>query len=305
MTDPAFTATAPVLVGGSLGARMRAYLRLTKPRVVELLLVTTVPAMVLAKQGWPRTWLVAMVVVAGALAAGGANTINSWIERDKDRLMRRTADRPLVTGEIPPTHGLVFGIGLNVIAFVVLTFAANVLAALLTLSATLFYVFVYTIWLKPRTDQNIVIGGAAGAVPVLVGYAAVLDRVPAAAWVMFAVIFCWTPAHFWALAMKYREDYATAGYPMLPVHKSGRATAVQITGYAALTTAVTLLLGIATDVGPLYIVSASLLGLVFIARGVLLVRDPTELRAIRFFAFSNMYLMLVFAAAMADVFVRS
>ncbi|HEY1740517.1 MAG TPA: heme o synthase [Acidimicrobiia bacterium] len=305
-TDPALTATAiGGRVGGEFGRRVRAYVRLTKPRVVELLLVTTVPAMVVAARGWPHTGLVVAVVIAGALAAGGANTINSWIERDRDRLMHRTAQRPLVTGEIPAWHGLAFGIGLNVIAFAVLSLTANVLAALLTLSATLFYVFVYTIWLKPRTDQNIVIGGAAGAVPVLVGFAAVSDHVPAAAWVLFAVIFCWTPAHFWALAMRYRDDYATAGYPMLPVHKSGRTTALQITTYAALTTVVTLLLGTATTVGPVYIVSAALLGVVFIVRALALVRDPNSRRAIKFFAWSNIYLMLVFAALMVDVFVRN
>jgi protoheme IX farnesyltransferase len=199
----------------------------------------------------------------------------------------------------------VFGIVLNVIAFAVLALTANVLAAALTLSATLFYVFVYTIWLKPRTDQNIVIGGAAGAVPVLVGFAAVLDHVPAAAWVLFAVIFLWTPAHFWALAIRYRDDYATAGYPMLPVHKSGRTAALEITTYAALTAVVTLLLGTATPVGPVYLVSVVLLGVVFVARGIALVRDPNEKRAIKFFAWSNVYLMLVFAALMVDVFVRS
>ncbi len=303
-SDPALATTATRPFGGELGRRVRAYVRLTKPRVVELLLVTTVPAMVVAARGWPRTGLVVAVVIAGALAAGGANTINSWIERDRDRLMRRTAHRPLVTGEIPAWHGLAFGIGLNVIVFAVLTVTANVLAAVLTLSATLFYVFVYTIWLKPRTDQNIVIGGAAGAVPVLVGFAAVLDHVPAAAWVLFAVIFCWTPAHFWALAMRYRDDYATAGYPMLPVHKSARTTALQITTYAALTATVTLLLGTATPVGPVYLVSAVLLGLVFVARALALVRDPSSTRAIKFFAWSNVYLMLVFAAVMVDVFAR-
>jgi heme o synthase len=303
-SEPALAAAATGRVSGTVGRRVRAYVRLTKPRVVELLLVTTVPAMVVAARGWPRTGLVVAVVIAGALAAGGANTINSWIERDRDRLMRRTANRPLVTGEIPAWHGLAFGIGLNVIAFAVLSLSANVLAAALTLSATLFYVFVYTVWLKPRTDQNIVIGGAAGAVPVLVGFAAVLDHVPAAAWVLFAVIFFWTPAHFWALAMRYRDDYAMAGYPMLPVHKTGRTTALQITTYAALTAVITLLLGTATTVGPVYVVSAAVLGVVFVVRALALVRDPSSTRAIKFFAWSNVYLMLVFAALMVDVFVR-
>ncbi len=300
-TVPALPASS---ASASLGTRVRAYVRLTKPRVVELLLVTTVPSMVLAQQGWPRTWLVVSVVFGGALAAGGANTINSWIERDRDKLMKRTADRPIPTGLIPATHALVFGIALNAIAFVAITLAANLLAALLTMTATLFYVFVYTIWLKPRTQQNIVIGGAAGAVPVLVGWAAVTNHVGAAAWVLFAVIFMWTPAHFWALAMKYRDDYAAADFPMLSVLKTPRQTATQITMYAGFTVAVTLLLGTAINVGPLYIVSAALLGIAFVFRALRLVRTPDPLVAIKFFTFSNVYLMLVFFAAMADVFVR-
>lgn len=286
------------------GAVVRAYVRLCKPRVVELLLVTTVPSMVLAEQGWPNTWLVIAVVVGGALAAGGANTINSWIERDRDQLMRRTADRPIPTGLIPATHALVFGIALNVIAFALLWSVANLLAALLTMAATLFYVFVYTIWLKPRTVQNIVIGGAAGSAPVLVGWAAVTDEVGAAAWVLFCVIFLWTPAHFWALAMKYREDYAAADFPMLPVLRSPRATAVQITAYAAATSACSLLLGLTVTVGPLYLVAAAVLAVVFVGRALLLVRNPEPAAAIRFFSFSNIYLSALFVALLADVFVR-
>ena len=280
-----------------------AYIRLTKPRVVELLLITTVPSMVLAQRGWPRTWLVIATVFAGALAAGGANTINSWIERDRDKLMKRTADRPLPTGLINATHALIFGIALNVIAFIALWAVANLLAALLTMAATLFYIFVYTIWLKPRTEQNIVIGGAAGAVPVLVGWAAVTNTVAATAWVMFAIIFTWTPAHFWALAMKYRDDYAAADFPMHSVRHTPRETSIQITVYAALTAIVTLLLGATTHVGPLYLVSAVALGAAFIAGALRLIRDPQPSNAIKFFGFSNIYLMLVFFAAMADVFI--
>ena len=200
-----------------LAATVGAYVRLTKPRVIELLLVTAVPPMFLAEGGIPVWSLIFAVVVGGALAAGGANTINCWIERDRDQLMRRTHGRPLPMGEINPTHALVFGIVLNVIAFALLATVANLLAAALTLSATLFYVFVYTIWLKPRTVQNIVIGGAAGAVPALVGWAAVANDLAAPAWILFLVVFLWTPAHFWALALKYRDDYAAAGIPMLPV----------------------------------------------------------------------------------------
>jgi protoheme IX farnesyltransferase len=198
-------------------ATIGSYVRLTKPRVIELLLVTAVPPMVLAQQGMPALGLIGAVVIGGALAAGGANTINCWIERDRDQLMQRTLKRPLPRGEIVPARALAFGIVLNVLAFALLASAANLLAATLTLSATLFYVFVYTLWLKPRTVQNIVIGGAAGAVPALVGWAAVRDGLGAPAWLLFAIVFFWTPAHFWALAMKYRDDYAAAGVPMLPV----------------------------------------------------------------------------------------
>jgi protoheme IX farnesyltransferase len=222
-----------------LSAKVGAYIRLTKPRVIELLLVTAVPPMILAQQGWPSLGLIAAVVIGGAMAAGGANTINCWIERDRDQLMRRTLSRPLPQGEIVPSRALAFGIVLNVLAFVLLATAANVLAAVLTLSATLFYVFVYTLWLKPRTVQNIVIGGAAGAVPALVGWAAVRGSLASPAWLLFAVVFFWTPAHFWALAVKYRDDYAAAGIPMLPVVRGIEETTRQIAGYAMVTVAVT------------------------------------------------------------------
>ncbi|HTD50794.1 MAG TPA: heme o synthase, partial [Acidimicrobiia bacterium] len=209
--------TVPIEARRPLAATLGAYLRLTKPRVIELLLVTAVPPMFLARGGVPDVGLMLSVIVGGAMAAGGANTINCWIERDRDQLMRRTLSRPLPQGEIAPARALIFGIALNVAAFVLLASTANLLAAALTISATLFYVFVYTLWLKPRTVQNIVIGGAAGAVPALVGWAAVRGSLAAPAWLLFAVVFFWTPAHFWALALKYRDDYAAAGIPMLPV----------------------------------------------------------------------------------------
>jgi len=287
-------------VPASVGATLGAYVRLTKPRVIELLLVTAVPPMVLAARGVPSGWLVLAVVVGGALAAGGANTINCWIERDRDQLMRRTHGRPLPTGEIVPSHALVFGVLLNVAAFAYLWAAANLLAASLAIAATLFYVFVYTVWLKPRTVQNIVIGGAAGAVPALVGWAAVTGRVGAPAWVLFAVVFSWTPAHFWALAMKYRDDYAAAGIPMLPVVAGTRTTTRQIAGYAAVTVVTTLLLGVFTRVGPVYLAAAAVLGATFVVAAIRLLRDPSPQRAIRFFTLSNLYLMLVFAAVAVD-----
>jgi protoheme IX farnesyltransferase len=280
-----------------------AYVRLTKPRVIELLLVTTVPPMLLAAGGFPATRLLVAVLIGGALAAGGANTINCWVERDRDQLMARTHDRPLPAGEIVPSHALIFGVVLNVIAFVGLTLAANLLAASLTMAATLFYVFVYTIWLKPRTPQNIVIGGAAGAVPVLVGWAAVKGDVGAPAWILFAVVFFWTPAHFWALAFKYRDDYARAGIPMLPVLKSAAETGRQIALYATITALVTLALGLSIHVSLVYVVAAAALGIAFVVQAVRLARDVTPGAAIKFFVFSNVYLLLVFAAVAADALI--
>jgi protoheme IX farnesyltransferase len=281
-----------------------AYFRLTKPRVIELLLVTAVPPMFLAEQGVPALGLILAVVVGGALAAGGANTINCWIERDRDQLMRRTESRPLPQGEIVPSHALVFGIVLNVVAFALLATAANLLAAALTLSATLFYVFVYTLWLKPRTVQNIVIGGAAGAVPVLVGWAAVRDSLGAPAWILFGVVFFWTPAHFWALALKYRDDYAAAGIPMLPVVRGIEETTRQIAAYAMVTVALTFALTLTGDVGRFYAVSVLVLGILFVVRALALRRQPTPKAAIKFFAWSNVYLMLVFVAVAVDALVR-
>jgi protoheme IX farnesyltransferase len=285
-------------------ASIGAYVRLTKPRVIELLLVTSVPPMLLAARGMPAAHLLVAVLVGGALAAGGANTINCWVERDRDQLMHRTHNRPLPAGEMVPARALGFGIALNVIAFVYLALAANLLAACLTMSATLFYVFVYTIWLKPRTAQNIVIGGAAGAVPVLVGWAAVKGDVAAPAWILFAVVFFWTPAHFWALAFKYKEDYARANIPMLPVLKSPRETGIQIAAYAAITAAVTLSLGLVVSVSIAYVIAAAVLGLLFVGQAVRLARNLSPTAAIRFFGYSNVYLLLVFAAVAADAFIN-
>jgi protoheme IX farnesyltransferase len=287
-----------------LVATLGAYLRLTKPRVIELLLVTAVPPMVLAQQGFPGLGLIAVVVVGGALAAGGANTINCWIERDRDQLMHRTSARPLPRGEIVPSHALTFGVVLNVIAFALLAATANLLAASLTIAATLFYVFVYTLWLKPRTTQNIVIGGAAGAVPALVGWAAVRNDLAAPAWLLFAVVFLWTPAHFWALALKYRDDYEAAGIPMLPVVRGIEVTARQIASYAMITVAATFALTLTGDVGRVYAICVLVLGIVFVGRALALVHDPTPKRAIRFFAWSNVYLMLVFVAVAVDALVH-
>jgi len=296
--------TLPVEVRRPLAATLGAYLRLTKPRVIELLLITAVPPMFLAREGVPPLGLMLSVVVGGAMAAGGANTINCWIERDRDQLMRRTLSRPLPQGEIVPSRALIFGIALNVVAFGLLASTANLLAAALTISATLFYVFVYTLWLKPRTVQNIVIGGAAGAVPALVGWAAVRGSLAAPAWLLFAIVFFWTPAHFWALAVKYRDDYAAAGIPMLPVVRGIEETTRQIAAYAMVTVAVTFAMTLTGDVGRFYAAAVLVLGAIFVVRALALTRTPTPQAAIRFFAWSNVYLMLVFVAVAVDALIR-
>jgi protoheme IX farnesyltransferase len=288
-----------------MGRSALVYLQLTKPRVIELLLVTTLPAMILAAGELPSLALVAEVLIGGALAAGGANTINCWIERDRDHLMRRTARRPLPSGQIAPDRALVFGLLLEVAAFALLWGTVNLLSAVLAVSATLFYVFVYTIWLKPRSPQNIVIGGAAGAVPVLVGWAAVTGDLAAPAWVLFAIVFFWTPPHFWALSLRYFDDYQAAGIPMLPVAKGVDVALRQIVVYSVVVFATTLTLPLVADTGAIYLASAILLGLVFVARAVQLARRNTPERAIKFFTLSNLYLATLFAALAVDTLVQS
>ncbi len=284
--------------------RLRAFAALTKPRVIELLLVTTVPAMVLAAGKLPPLDLLVEVLVGGTLAAAGANTINCWIERDRDQIMRRTRHRPLPTGRVSPRAALVFGIVVEVLAFSLLAWTVNLLAATLAVGAAVFYVFVYTIWLKPRSTQNIVIGGAAGAVPVLVGWAAVTGSVGLAAWVMFAIVFVWTPPHFWALAVRYADDYEAAGIPMLPVVKGIPAAARQILGYSVVVTATTLVLPLVSGVGLVYTVTAALLGALFVLRAARLTAKPTPERAIQLFGFSNLYLAAIFVVIAVDVLVR-
>jgi protoheme IX farnesyltransferase len=254
----------------------------------------------------PPLSLVLEVLIGGALAAGGANTINCWIERDRDQMMRRTAHRPLPHGDVKPEGALIFGLVLEALAFALLWSTVNLLSAVLAVSAMLFYVFVYTIWLKPRSPQNIVIGGAAGAVPVLVGWAAVTGTVAAPAWILFAIVFFWTPPHFWALSLKYFDDYKAAGIPMLPVAK-GIPTAVrQIVIYAFVVVAVTFTLPLVTDeIGVGYVVTAAVLGALFIAQAIRLARNTTPAQAIRLFTFSNTYLALLFAAVAVDTLLHS
>jgi heme o synthase len=281
-----------------------AYVALTKPRIIELLLITTVPAMVLAADGWPNTWLVVWTVVGGTLAAGGANAINMYIDRDIDQLMERTRNRPLVTGRIAPRDALVFAIALEIVAFVVLALSSNVLAGAIAISATLFYVFVYSLWLKRTTRQNIVIGGAAGAAPVLVGWAAVTNSVSWSAVVLFLVIFLWTPPHFWALAIRHADEYRAASVPMLPVVETLSRTVRTMGWYTVAVTLVSFALIPLNDMGVVYSVAAVVLGVAFIALTFGLGRAPTTAAAMRVFTFSISYVTLLFLAVMLDVLVR-
>jgi heme o synthase len=289
----------------ALATRVRGYVALTKPRIIELLLITTVPTMVVAEGGIPSLWLVLATLVGGALAAGGANAINMYVDRDIDGIMHRTRNRPLVTGVIEPRAALVFAVTLEVAAFALLWGFVNLLSAVLAVTATLFYVFVYTLWLKRSSTQNIVIGGAAGAVPVLVGWAAVQNSLSWAPVVLFAIIFIWTPPHFWALAVRYREDYAAAEVPMLPAVASLRVTGVRILGYTILLWALTLLFGPVAGMGALYVVAAAVLGGVFTWLAVQLLREQTAARAMKVFTYSITYITLLFTAMALDQVLRT
>jgi protoheme IX farnesyltransferase len=300
MTD---VRAVPLAAARTWGRRAGAFVALTKPRIIELLLVTTVPAMIVAEGGLPAGTLIVATVVGGTLAAGGANTFNMYADRDIDRLMERTRNRPLVTGEVEPAHALVFGAVLEVAAFALLWSAVNLLSALLAVSACLFYVFVYTLWLKRTSRQNIVIGGAAGAVPVLVGWAAVTGELALTAWLLFAVVFFWTPPHFWALAIKYRADYEAANVPMLPVVVSVRTTARQMLAYTVVVAALAVAVWPVADLGWIYGAAAVVASGVFLLDVGRLVGDPTPRRAMRVFGFSITYLTVLFGALAADVLV--
>ena len=282
---------------------MAGYVALTKPRIIELLLVTTVPTMFVAKQGVPPVWLMVATVLGGTFAAGGANAINMVVDRDIDALMERTKNRPLVIGVMSPRNALVFAISLEVAAFAWLFAFVNLLSAVLAVSATLFYVFVYTLWLKRTTTQNIVIGGAAGCMPVLVGWAAVANSLAWAPIVLFLVIFYWTPPHFWALAIKYRDDYANAEVPMLPAVVSLEATSRRILLYTAILIPLTLVFSPVADMGAIYLGSALVLGAVFVAFALAVRRDPSERTAMRLFSYSITYLTLLFGSIVIDVVV--
>ncbi|MBN9607006.1 MAG: heme o synthase [Actinomycetales bacterium] len=285
------------------GAKLTAYLALTKPRVIELLLVTTAPVMILAARGIPDLGLVLATLVGGAMSAGSANAFNQYLDRDIDRLMHRTGRRPLVTGEISDRGALVFAWALGVVSIVWLGLLANWLAAALSLAAILVYVFVYTLWLKRRTEQNIIWGGIAGCFPVLIGWAAVTGSLDWAPFILFAVVFLWTPPHYWPLSMKYRDDYDRASVPMLAVVRGGSVVGLQTVLYAWATVAASLLLIPIAPMGVLYGLAAALSGTWFVVEAHRLYAASVagrEVKPMRVFHASITYLTLLFVAVGVD-----
>ena len=296
---------SPVAAGErrAFGDLARGYVALTKPRIIELLLVTTVPAMVVAERGMPAFWLILATLVGGSFAAGSANTINCYVDRDIDVRMHRTERRPLPKSVVTPEEALRFGVILGVLATLWLGLLVNWLSALLALAAIGFYVFVYTLGMKRSTPSNIVIGGAAGCMPVLIGWSAVTGRVELPAFVMFAVIFYWTPPHFWALAIKFKDDYAAAGVPMLPVVAGLVETGRQIVLYSWVMVAVSLLFHPVARMGNVYLVAAVVLGAMFLreAHGLASrARSGANVKPMRLFHWSITYLSLLFGAMAVD-----
>ncbi|WP_319947011.1 heme o synthase [Tessaracoccus caeni] len=285
---------------------IKAYVALTKPRIIELLLVTTLPAMFLAAGGFPPWQLAVWTLLGGLFAAASANTFNCVLDADIDEVMRRTRRRPVPRHQVTPRNATVFGLVLGILATLILGFGANWLSAILALVANAFYVFVYTMWLKRRTSQNIVWGGIAGCFPPLIGWTAVTGQVAWAPFVMFAVVFLWTPPHTWALAFRYKDDYAAAGVPMLPVVKPAANVAAQIFWYSVATVIVSLLLWPAGPTGPLYPIVAAVIGGVMLWEAAQLWRraragmEGAQLKAMRLFHWSNSYLALLFLAIAID-----
>lgn len=284
-------------------SRISAYVALTKPRVIELLLVTTAPAMVLAERGIPDLWLVLGTLLGGAMSAGSANAFNMYIDRDIDKLMARTQGRPIVKGDVSPRAAFAFAWILGIASIALLWVVANPLAALLSLAAILFYVFVYTMLLKRRTEQNIVWGGIAGCFPVLIGWSAVTGSLSAEPWILFLIVFVWTPAHYWPLSLRYVDDYAAASVPMLSVLRPRVAVGLQVILYAWATVVSSLILIPAGNMGPLYIAVSVLGGGWFAFEAHRLYSktvDGVEVSTMRVFHASNTYLTVLFVAVALD-----
>ncbi|MDX6691228.1 MAG: heme o synthase [Solirubrobacteraceae bacterium] len=296
----AFRATSPAVLPAHSGARqvVADYVELTKPKVQSLLLLTTVCTMLVA--GDPSIELILLTVVGGYLSAGGAGAVNHYFDRDIDALMARTANRPVPSGRVAPRAALIYGCVLAASSFVLLSTTVNVLAAALAFSGFLGYVFVYTVWLKRRTPQNIVIGGAAGAVPPLVGWAAVTGGLAGMPIYLFALVFFWTPPHFWALSLLMKDEYARVGVPMLPVVRGERETRKQILLYTILLYAVSQLPFCAGGLGAIYLVSSLVLGVLFVGGAVILYRRADRRTALQLYLFSLAYLALLFGAMVLD-----
>jgi len=282
----------------SLFSVIRSYVSLTKPRIIELLLVTTVPTMFLASNGWPDWYLVLATLIGGALAAGGANALNNVVDRDIDALMDRTAHRPLVTGKVSVRGAVALGITLSLSSVIWLVSQVNTLSALFAASAILFYVCVYTLLLKRRTSSNIVWGGAAGCFPVLIGWAAVTNSISLAPIVLFLIVFWWTPPHYWPLSMQYRKDYENAGIPMLPVVADREKVASQITIYSWIMVATTLVLPLVSELSIVYIVGAIILNVIFMREVYALKNraksDALDINPMKLFHWSITWLALLF-----------
>jgi len=282
---------------------LKAYVALTKPRVIELLLVTTAPTMVLAERGIPNLWLVLGVLAAGSLSAGSANAFNMYIDRDIDLLMSRTQGRPIVSGIISPRAALVFATTIGLVSIVTLWLIANPLTALLSLVAILFYVLVYSLVLKRKTEQNIVWGGIAGCFPVLIGWSAVTGNLALEPWILFLLVFVWTPAHYWPLSLRYASDYAAADVPMLSVLRPKVAVGLQVILYAWATVVASLILIPAGEMGVVYTAVSVLVGAWFLYEAHTLYNktvDGVEYSPMRVFHASNTYLTLLFVAVAFD-----
>jgi len=279
-----------------LAIKLSAYLALTKPRIIELLLITTVPTMFVAAKHLPSGLIIFLTVLGGALAAGGANAFNMVYDMDIDKIMKRTSKRPLVTGDVSPKAALIFAFALEIMSFMLLWQTVNLLSAVLAVAATCFYVLIYTMWLKRSTSQNIVIGGAAGAVPVLVGWSAVTGHLSWTAIILFLVIFFWTPPHFWALALKYKEDYVAARVPMLPAVSDTKKVVHNIQIYSVILLLISLAIAPVGHLGWVFFIITLLLGLIFCYKTFTLNKDLSEKNAMRLFGYSITYLTLLFVS---------
>ncbi len=288
----------------NLRQRVVGFVVLTKPRIIELLLVTTVPTQIVAARGIPAFATMFFTVLGGTLAAGGAHAVNMYVDRDIDALMERTKNRPLVTGVVQPHEAIVFAVILEVVAFALLWSTINLISAILAFAAFAFYVFVYTLWLKRTTSRNIVIGGAAGAVPVLIGWTSVTGSLAWPPIILFLVIVYWTPPHFWALAMRYKDDYTAANVPMLPSVEGTHRTAVRILGYTLVLWALTLAFDPVADMGTIYLASAIVLGAIFTAFAIKLLQNESPKLAMKMFGYSITYITLLFGAMVVDQLVR-